>query len=125
MGVDMKKYLFLCLVSFLVILVLIYFYNKREFVVSKVYVNNNLYIKYPYFNNKEIDNYISNYLYKIVIGTDYRYKYYINYKYSIDGNSIILTINDYKYYDNIYNHNSNCFNIDVYNSLVKRVSCYG
>ena len=38
----MKKYLFIVLVSSLFIFLLIYFYDKREIVLNKEYMDNNL-----------------------------------------------------------------------------------
>ena len=60
----MKKNLFLILVTALLVLILIYFYDKREEVLNKEYrdYENNVYIEYAYFNNIVIDNYLSNYL---------------------------------------------------------------
>ena len=46
----MKRYLFLCLVIFLIILVLLYFYDKRDVVINNIYSNMNIYIEYPLFN---------------------------------------------------------------------------
>ena len=119
----MKSYLFLCLVSFLFILILIYLYDRRELVISRVYKDNNIYIEYPYFNNKYLDNYINDYIVNYISNTSYKYNYYVKYKYSIDDNNMLLTISDYKYVDNIYNINNSCFNIDIIDKTIFRVSC--
>ena len=59
----MKRDLFLLLVSTLFILMLVYFYEQKEqFLNKKLQLNENTYIEYPYFNKKEIDHYIANYL---------------------------------------------------------------
>ena len=59
----MKKNIFLLLVSTLSILVLMYFYERKESSFDhEVFKTKNTYIEYPYFNKKEIDHYIANYL---------------------------------------------------------------
>ncbi len=104
----MKRYLFLWLVVFLIILMLIYFYDRREAVISKIYSDNNIYIRYPYFNNRKIDSYINSYLNSIINNSDYRYNYYIDYNYDND-----LSIYTYKYYDNVYSYNIDSFDVCI------------
>ena len=59
----MKKNIFLLLVSTLSILVLMYFYERKESSFDhEVFKTKNTYIEYPYFNKKEIDHYIASYL---------------------------------------------------------------
>ena len=58
----MKKNIFLLLVAILFILVLFYFYDKRETVLNKEYYDKNIFINYPYFNDIIIDNYLNDYL---------------------------------------------------------------
>ncbi len=60
----MKKNIFIILVSSLLILMLIYFYDQKETVLNKEYIDyqKNIYVEYPYFNYPEIDHYINSYL---------------------------------------------------------------
>ena len=102
---------------------LIYFYDRKEMVSSRVYRDNNIYIEYPYFNNKYLDDYIGKFIFNYINNTDYKYRYYVKYKYSIDLDNIFLTISDYKYDDIIYTVNNSCFNVDKVNSTIDRVSC--
>ncbi len=120
----MKKYIFLFLVVFLIVLVLIYFYDRRELVSSRVFSSDGVYVKYPYFNNRDIDSYISNYVGNIIYNFDYRYKYYVSYSYDVLDSYIYLVIKNYKYYDNIYSYDKSCFNVYVKDSYIKRISCY-
>lgn len=64
MGDSMKKNIFIILVSTLFILMLIYFYDQKELVLNKEYIDakRNIYVEYPYFNHSEIDRYINGYL---------------------------------------------------------------
>ena len=115
----MKRYLFLWLVVFLVILVLFYFYNKREVVITKIYNEDNIYIEYPYFNNKNIDSYINNYLNNFINDSDYNYNYYLYYDYN---NRDKLDIYTYKYYDNIYSYSVNTFDVCVKCNDISKIS---
>ena len=58
------KNIFLILLSILLILVLLYFYDERESVLNKEYSDKskNVYVEYPFFNDIVIDNYITDYL---------------------------------------------------------------
>ena len=60
----MRRNIFLILISFLFILVLLYFYDERETILNKEYndYENNIYINYPFFNDIVIDNYLNDYL---------------------------------------------------------------
>lgn len=60
----MKKNFFLILISSLFIFFLIYFYDKRETILNKEYLDdkNNVHIEYPYFNDPIIDEYLNSYL---------------------------------------------------------------
>lgn len=52
----MKKNVFLLLLSTLFILILVYFYERRENVLVQYFVQDeNTYIEYPYFHRREID----------------------------------------------------------------------
>ena len=116
----MKKYIFLFLVLFLIILILIYFYDKRELVLNRIYSDNNIYIEYPYFNNKNIDRYIDNYLNSIINNND-NSNYFVDYDYIIDDNNINLTIYSYKLYDNIIKKNINNYSISIDDNSINRV----
>ena len=116
----MKKYLFIVLASSLFIFILIYFYDKREIVLNKEYMDNNVYIEYPFFNNHTIDSYINNYLYNII----YNYSsdnLFVDYDYDIDGSIIDLSIYSYKSVSNIIKKTSDSFVIDMDSGEVSRV----
>ncbi len=88
----MKKNIFLLLTSTLFILMLMYFYERREIILNKeILLNENTYIEYPYFNKKEIDNYITTYL-----------------------NSYTKKQNDYLFIDYDYINESNRLNLIFY-----------
>ena len=97
----MKRYIYIVLVTVVLIFLLIYFYDLKEMVVNKKYVDNNknIYIEYPYFNNRVIDKYINNYL-KETISNSYNYKLFMDYDYNIDNDIINLYIYTYKEKDN-------------------------
>lgn len=118
MGVFMKRYLFLCLVISLIILVLLYFYDKRDVVINNIYSNMNIYIEYPLFNNKNIDNYISDYVNDIISSCSYEYDYFIDYDYNILDGYVYLNMYKYKYYDNIYNMDVDSFIVDINNKSI-------
>ena len=59
----MKKYIFIIGGTVIFVALLLYFYDVREEVLNREYVDleNDIYIEYPYFNNQAIDSYISQY----------------------------------------------------------------
>lgn len=118
----MKKYFFIVLVSSLFIFILIYFYDKREIVLNKEYMDNNVYIEYPFFNNHDIDSYINNYLSNIIYNYDYSSdNLFVDYDYDIENSIIDLSIYTYKSVSNIIKKSSDRFIIDMDSSEVSKV----
>ena len=94
----MKKYILLVVITILVIPLLIYFYDLKEDIQNKELVAKNVYIEYPYFNIKPIDDYINNYLDINISGTDS--KIFMDYDYSKNNDLIDLYLYTYKEKDN-------------------------
>lgn len=94
----MKKYILLVIITILVIPLLIYFYDLKEDIQNKELVAKNVYIEYPYFNIKPIDDYINNYLDINISGTDS--KIFMDYDYSKNNDLIDLYLYTYKEKDN-------------------------
>ena len=109
----MQRNIFIILISILVILVLIYFYNIRESVINKEYRDNNINIEYPYFDNDIIDRYLDNYIKKYTSNkNDYLF---IDYDYANDVDNIYLTLYIYKENMGVSSINSSSFLVDVGN----------
>ena len=121
MGVNMKKYIFLVLVTFLCVLILLYLYDRKEMVMNNKYESDNIYIEYPYFNNKNIDLYINNYL-NNVIDNEYGNKYFVDYDYVINGDDIDLVMYRYMYYDNILKNSVDKYTISIKDSTISKVN---
>ena len=108
----MKKNIFLILTATLLILVLTYFYDKRELIINKEYINDNVFIEYPYFNNQLIDGYINGYLnskleeYK---GADI----FIDYDYYLEDNIVNLALYVYSESDNMIGGSVKRIGIDL------------
>ena len=92
----MKRNLFIIFVTVLFILVLLFFYDEREEVLNKQYLDKNLHIniEYPFFNNLNIDTYINQYLNYYMDG-DYDYLM-IDYDYEKKDSYIFLTMYIYQ-----------------------------
>lgn len=110
----MKKYLFIIISTILFITILMYYYDKKEAILNKEYIttNNNIHIEYPYFDNQEIDSYISEYLNKNIDTKD-DLKLFIDYDYSIKNKVINLSLYTYKYNTNITSKNIKNIEIDA------------
>ena len=116
----MKKNLFIILTSTLLILILLYFYNKRELILNKEYLNNNIHIEYPYFNSIEIDKYLKNYL-NIYIEDKKRLNssLFIDYDYfEIEEEKYQLTLYVYDEEENLVRENKKTFLIDIKNTEI-------
>ena len=99
----MKKYILLVVITILVIPLLIYFYDLKEDIQNKELVAKNVYIEYPYFNIKPIDDYINNYLDINMSITDS--KIFMDYDYSKNNDLIDLYLYTYKEKDNTLKKN--------------------
>lgn len=95
----MKKSIFILLTTFLLVLVLLYLYNEREEILNKSFLDNNIYIIYPYFNNKRIDNDIIRYIDKYR-SREYQ-ELYIDYDYYIEDDMVNLTMYTYGVNNNL------------------------
>lgn len=118
----MKKNIFIILISILLILILTYFYDKKESVLNKEYKDheNNIYIEYPYFNDKIIDTYINKYLNTKI--NDYQNKeefLFIDYDYQeVEKTELIIYI--YKEMENIVKNEQQKFEIDRTTSTITK-----
>lgn len=100
----MKKNIFIILVSSLLILMLIYFYDQKETVLNKEYIDyqKNIYVEYPYFNHPEIDHYINSYLNQYI--KDYQAlgnPLFIDYDYNEKNDNIELDLYVYSQKNNL------------------------
>lgn len=122
MGDDMKKYLFLILVSSLVILLLLYFYDEREYVLNKEYVSDNVHVEYPYFNNYVIDSYINSYLDNIISNyDDIDNSLFIDYDYIENDGVIELSMYVYKEAGKIVSDSVSRFVIDSESNKISSI----
>lgn len=120
-GDAMKRNLFLILVSVLFILVLFYFYDRKEEVLNKEYrdYDNNISIDYPYFNNIVIDNYLNDYLEPYINqSNDLVDLLFIDYDYEKINERIELMLYIYQEIDNIVNKTSRKIDIDMVNGTI-------
>ena len=111
----MKKNIFLILVTTLFILILLYFYDEKEYIQNEHYIKDNTYIEYPYFNNLEIDTYINNYLKNKITNNN---NVFIDYDYEINNHIVSLNIYTYKEYNNKINYSNKLIEIDYTTSKI-------
>lgn len=119
----MKKNIFIILITILVVLILLYLYEKKEDILNREYrdYQNNIYIDYPYFNNKIIDDYINDYLKKhINQTTDLGYLLFIDYDYEKLNDKIDLLLYIYKEKANIINKEVSKLEIDLIEETVNK-----
>lgn len=115
----MKKNIFLILVATLFILVLFYFYDKREVILNKEYYDydNNISVNYPYFNDIIIDNYLNDYL-DNYINNDLMDLLFIDYDtYELD-DRIDLIFYIYEEYGNVIKNETRKIKVDPVNSRI-------
>lgn len=110
----MKKNIFLILVGVLLILVLIYFYDRKELIINKEYIKDNIHIEYPYFNNHTIDGYINNYL-NDKIDKNTGNNIFIDYDYIFEDNIVNLSLYTYSENNNKISNNTKNLTIDLDN----------
>lgn len=106
----MKKNIFLILTATLLILILLYFYDKTEMITNKEYKKDNIHIEYPYFNNYEIDNYINSYLNSKIENNN---NIFIDYDYELVDNNVNLSIYTYKENNNMIENTTKRVTIDL------------
>lgn len=109
----MKKYLFIIITTTILITVLIYFYDKKETILNKEYIDNNIHIEYPYFNNQGIDNYINTYLNKIIDNNPNNSKLFMDYDYDIQEETIALSLYTYKEKNNMISKDIKNLEVDL------------
>lgn len=121
----MKKHILLVIVTILIIPLLIYFYDLKEDIQNKELKAKNVYIEYPYFNIKPIDDYINNYL-DINMSTT-NAKIFMDYDYSRDNDLIDLYLYTYKEQNNTLKKTINNLEINtntkdiVENKIIKNI----
>ena len=115
----MKKYIFIVLSTIILVAVLLYFYDAREEVLNREYIDdkNNIHIEYPYFNDRVIDSYINNYL-ELNIFNSTDYELFMDYDYTLVNNIVDLYIYTYKEKENTINKQVKNMEIDLNSSSV-------
>lgn len=121
LGDDMKKNIFIILISTLFIFILFYFYNLKEDIMNREYIDDdkNIHMEYPYFHNHSIDQYLNDYLNSVTSKSDNFYdSLFIDYDYEELKNELFLTIYIYKTNGNMVDVFSRQFEIDLGQSMV-------
>ena len=115
----MKKYIFIVVSTIILVAILLYFYDARETVLNKEYIDdkNNIHIEYPYFNDRVIDSYINNYL-ELNIFNSTDYELFMDYDYTLVNNIVDLYIYTYKEKENTINKQVKNMEIDLNSSSV-------
>lgn len=118
----MKRNIFIILVSTLLILILIYSYDKRETILNKEYhdTKKNISIYYPYFNNPKVDSYLENYL-QTYLTKDPKILDLLFIDYDLEcstSNEIALTFYIYQEKNNIIKKETRKINLDLLNNQI-------
>lgn len=115
----MKKYIFIVLSTIILVAVLLYFYDAREEVLNREYIDdkNNIHIEYPYFNDRVIDSYINNYL-ELNISDSTDYELFMDYDYTLVNGIVDLYIYTYKEKGNTIKKQVKNMEIDLSSSSV-------
>lgn len=115
----MKKYIFIVLSTIILVAVLLYFYDAREEVLNREYIDdkNNIHIEYPYFNDRVIDSYINNYL-ELNISDSTDYELFMDYDYTLVNGIVDLYIYTYKEKGNTIKKQVKNLEIDLSSSSV-------
>jgi peptidoglycan/xylan/chitin deacetylase (PgdA/CDA1 family) len=110
----MKK-IFIFLLILLSILIIIYITKNKDIILNKEYLEDNITIEYPYFNNKDLDNYINNYLTNAIETFKYNdnNELFIDYDYNIINNVLNLILYQYEIDDNKLTYNTKNLNINL------------
>ena len=118
----MKKYIFLVLVTILCVLILLYLYDRKELVMNNKYKSDNIYIEYPYFNNKNIDLYMDNYLNNVINNDNNGNNYFVDYDYDINGDNVDLIMYKYINYDNILKNSIDKYTISISDNTINKIN---
>lgn len=121
----MKKNLFLILISTLFILILLYFYDEREVILNREYIDkeNDIYIEYPYFNDQIIDEKINSYLNNFIDSSTFLERsLFIDYDYQEYMNKIELMMYVFEEKENMIRKKNMGFMIDMNRSEITGVS---
>ena len=115
----MKKYVLIVISTIILVAVLLYFYDAREEVLNREYIDdkNNIHIEYPYFNDRIIDGYINNYL-ELNISDSTDYELFMDYDYTLVNDIVDLYIYTYKEKGNTINKQVKNMEIDLNSSSV-------
>ena len=115
----MKKYVLIVISTIILVAVLLYFYDAREEVLNREYIDdkNNIHIEYPYFNDRIIDGYINNYL-ELNISDSTDYELFMDYDYTLVNDIVDLYIYTYKEKRNTINKQVKNMEIDLNSSSV-------
>ena len=127
MGEPMKKVFIIVIIIFILIILMLFIDN--DIINKKYYTNNDKYfieVDYPYFNKKNIDNYISDYVNETITEFKYRvdeYSYmYLDYDYSVNNNDIEIIFYKYININNKVNIDNIVFYISNNQINIKEVS---
>ncbi len=127
MGESMKKVFIIVII--MSILLITFLFNINNITNKKYYTNNDKYfieVDYPYFNKKNIDNYISDYVNETITEFKYRvdeYSYmYLDYDYSVNNNDIEIIFYKYININNKVNIDNIVFYISNNQINIKEVS---
>lgn len=127
MGESMKKVFIIVII--MSILLITFLFNINNITNKKYYTNNDEYfieVDYPYFNKKNIDNYISDYVNETITEFKYRvdeYSYmYLDYDYSVNNNDIEIIFYKYININNKVNIDNIVFYISNNQINIKEVS---
>ena len=127
MGEPMKKVFIIVIIIFILIILMLFIDN--DIINKKYYTNNDKYfieVDYPYFNKKNIDNYISDYVNETI--TEFKYKVdeysymYLDYDYSVNNNDIEIIFYKYININNKVNIDNIVFYISNNQINIKEVS---
>lgn len=117
----MKKNIFIILISTLFVLMLLYFYDRKEAVLNREYINEkeNVYVEYPYFNDSYLDNYLNEYLNGYIQDKrDIHQFLFIDYDYELFQGMLELTMYIYMENGGLVEEEARKFELDLQNHLV-------
>lgn len=118
----MKKNIFIILTTILFILVLLYFYEQREKVLNKEYLDSkhHIYIEYPYFHRIKIDEYLNKYFNSYIERKKWIDSFlFIDYDYfELKNDEGLLTMYIYEKLDGIVRELQKDFFIDIGNEKI-------
>lgn len=113
----MKKYIFIIGGTIILVMTLLYFYDAREEVLNREYIDDDIYIEYPYFNNQVVDSYINNYLNKVIDSSN-NYSLFMDYDYDILDGVVNLFFYTYKEKNNMVSRSIKNMEIDLASNYI-------